>query len=149
MVQFPMAGAVQPLAPRTGSKCAIIKETMQDSNNRSTPETDAEEIILATDREGRQVSCVSVEFARRMERERNEAREGGHEAARRTIHNFIERVERRAEEKMLKTGKLEGAHYAAMKQLQADMEGGGEPQLRQPSLCRDHGCGLAGAGAVS
>jgi len=33
------------------------------------------------------------------------------------IANFIERVERQAEEKMLKTGKLEGAHYSAMRQI--------------------------------
>ena len=30
---------------------------------------------------------------------------------------FVAEVEYRAEEKMLKTGKLEGAHYAAMKQV--------------------------------
>jgi hypothetical protein len=33
------------------------------------------------------------------------------------ISMFVQEVERRAEEKMLKTGKLEGAHYAAMKQV--------------------------------
>jgi len=33
------------------------------------------------------------------------------------IINFVECVERIAEKNMLKTGKLEGAHYAAMKQL--------------------------------
>jgi hypothetical protein len=33
------------------------------------------------------------------------------------ISGFVESVERRAEEKMLKTGKLEGAHYAAMRQI--------------------------------
>lgn len=33
------------------------------------------------------------------------------------VQMFVEEVEYRAEEKMLKTGKLEGAHYAAMKQL--------------------------------
>jgi hypothetical protein len=36
------------------------------------------------------------------------------------IDRFVEEVERRAEQAMLKTGKLEGAHYAAMKQLQAE-----------------------------
>lgn len=30
---------------------------------------------------------------------------------------FVEVVERKAEDKMLLTGKLEGAHYAAMKQI--------------------------------
>lgn len=35
----------------------------------------------------------------------------------RAILDFVERVERRAEDHMLKTGKLEGAHYAAMKEL--------------------------------
>jgi hypothetical protein len=34
------------------------------------------------------------------------------------INRFVEIVEQRAEAKMLKTGKLEGAHYAAMKELQ-------------------------------
>lgn len=34
------------------------------------------------------------------------------------INRFVQMVERRAEAKMLKTGKLEGAHYAAMKELQ-------------------------------
>ena len=33
------------------------------------------------------------------------------------IRMFVQEVERRAEEKMLITGKLEGAHYAAMKQV--------------------------------
>lgn len=32
------------------------------------------------------------------------------------INIFVAVVEKRAEEKMLLTGKLEGAHYAAMKQ---------------------------------
>jgi hypothetical protein len=34
---------------------------------------------------------------------------------------FIEQVEKQAEENMLKTGKLEGAHYAAMKKLAAGL----------------------------
>lgn len=34
------------------------------------------------------------------------------------INEFISQVEKLAEEKMLKTGKLEGSHYAAMKELQ-------------------------------
>jgi len=34
------------------------------------------------------------------------------------INQFVEEVEELAEEKMLKTGKLEGAHYAAMKEIQ-------------------------------
>lgn len=33
------------------------------------------------------------------------------------VEEFVEAVERRAEDKMLITGKLEGAHYAAMKEL--------------------------------
>ena len=33
------------------------------------------------------------------------------------IDSFVQEVEKRAEEKMLKTGKLEGSHYAAMKQV--------------------------------
>lgn len=38
------------------------------------------------------------------------------------IRQFVAEVERRAEDKMLKTGKLEGAHYAAMKQVAAEWE---------------------------
>lgn len=34
------------------------------------------------------------------------------------INNFVKEVERLAEEKMLITGKIEGSHYAAMKELQ-------------------------------
>jgi len=37
------------------------------------------------------------------------------ETRERCIGEFIQKVERRAEANMLKTGKLEGAHYAAMK----------------------------------
>lgn len=33
------------------------------------------------------------------------------------LRKFVAEIERRAEDKMLKTGKLEGAHYAAMKQV--------------------------------
>ena len=33
------------------------------------------------------------------------------------ISRFVEAVEREAESNMLKTGKLEGAHYAAMKRI--------------------------------
>lgn len=40
------------------------------------------------------------------------------------IEDFIEKVERKAEEKMLITGKLEGAHYAAMKEVAKDYEKG-------------------------
>jgi hypothetical protein len=38
--------------------------------------------------------------------------------SREVINRFVTLVERRAEAKMLKTSKLEGAHYAAMKELQ-------------------------------
>lgn len=38
------------------------------------------------------------------------------------IKIFVAEVEKRAEEKMLLTGKLEGAHYAAMKQLVKELE---------------------------
>jgi hypothetical protein len=40
------------------------------------------------------------------------------------IREFVREVERRAEQKMLLTGKLEGAHYAAMKELLAELEKG-------------------------
>lgn len=36
---------------------------------------------------------------------------------------FVEKVERRAEDKMLRTGRLEGAHYAAMKELMREIAG--------------------------
>lgn len=39
-----------------------------------------------------------------------------------TINDFVTEVEKRAEAKMLKTGKLEGAHYAAMKELQKELK---------------------------
>jgi hypothetical protein len=39
------------------------------------------------------------------------------------IDDFVEQVERLAESKMLKTGRLEGAHYAAMKELQKKIQG--------------------------
>lgn len=38
------------------------------------------------------------------------------------IREFVAEVERAAESKMLLTGKLEGAHYAAMKELLAKIE---------------------------
>lgn len=38
------------------------------------------------------------------------------------IDSFIEIVEKTAEENMLKTGKLEGSHYAAMKQIRENLE---------------------------
>lgn len=38
------------------------------------------------------------------------------------IRRFVEDVERRAEAKMLKTGKLEGSHYAAMKEVLKELE---------------------------
>lgn len=38
-----------------------------------------------------------------------------------SIDEFVREVERRAENNMMKTGKLEGAHYAAMKQYQAEL----------------------------
>ena len=37
------------------------------------------------------------------------------------IANFIEACDRRAEQKMLKTGKIEGAHYAVMREFAAEM----------------------------
>lgn len=40
-----------------------------------------------------------------------------------TIEQFVERVERLAELKMLETGKLEGAHYAAMKAIMKERQG--------------------------
>lgn len=37
------------------------------------------------------------------------------------IKRFIALVEHRAEQKMIITGKLEGSHYAAMKELQKEI----------------------------
>lgn len=45
------------------------------------------------------------------------------------LHKFVELVEKRAENKMLKTGKLEGAHYAAMKELANELEDNLEKRL--------------------
>lgn len=39
-----------------------------------------------------------------------------------SIKAFVAEVERRAESKMLKTGTLEGSHYAAMKELMKEIE---------------------------
>lgn len=39
------------------------------------------------------------------------------EVAKRVLREFVVEVERRAEEKMLLTHKLEGSHYAAMKEV--------------------------------
>jgi hypothetical protein len=50
------------------------------------------------------------------------------------ISGFVEQVERKAEEKMLRTGKLEGAHYAAMKELAA----GYKPAVREESKTVDN-----------
>lgn len=38
------------------------------------------------------------------------------------VRGFMAEVEKRAEGNMLKTGRLEGAHYAAMKQVAAELE---------------------------
>jgi hypothetical protein len=46
------------------------------------------------------------------------------EAEREAIKEFVNRVETRAEGNMEKTGKLEGAHYAAMKAELDIMPGG-------------------------
>jgi hypothetical protein len=47
------------------------------------------------------------------------------------ISMFVQEVECRAEEKMLKTGKLEGAHYAAMKQIADEWATNAPPSLPQ------------------
>lgn len=39
-----------------------------------------------------------------------------------SIREFVRCIEELAEKNMLKTGKLEGAHYAAMKQLLKELE---------------------------
>ena len=44
-------------------------------NNTLTPETDDQPIIYAINDNGYQVPCVDIEFARKLERERDEARE--------------------------------------------------------------------------
>ncbi len=38
------------------------------------------------------------------------------------VRRFVDEVNRRAEANMLKTGKLEGSHYAAMRTVLAEME---------------------------
>jgi len=49
-----------------------IHEQIRNMNTRPTPETDAEEIIIT---KGKPTHWVSQEFARRLERERDEAQE--------------------------------------------------------------------------
>lgn len=44
-------------------------------SDRPTPETDDQPWINAINEDGYQVPCVDIEFARRLERERDEARE--------------------------------------------------------------------------
>lgn len=43
-------------------------------SERPTPETDDQPIIYAFNDNGYQVPCVDIEFARKLERERDEAR---------------------------------------------------------------------------
>lgn len=52
---------------------------------------------------------------------------------RRTIEAFCEEVNRRAELNMLKTHKLEGSHYAAMKQIRAELASNGPDRGRRAS----------------
>jgi hypothetical protein len=47
------------------------------------------------------------------------------------ISMFVQEIEQRAEEKMLKTGRLEGAHYAAMKQVAEEWATNTPPNLPQ------------------
>jgi hypothetical protein len=49
---------------------------------------------------------------------------------------FCDEVERMAERNMIKTGKLEGAHYAAMRQLRATLAALGEAGLQTPHRSR-------------
>jgi hypothetical protein len=53
-----------------------MKLTTEDTENteQATPETDDQPIIYAINDNGYQVPCVDLEFARRLERERDEAR---------------------------------------------------------------------------
>lgn len=44
-------------------------------SDRPTPETDDQPWINAINEDGYQVPCVDIEFARRLERERDEARD--------------------------------------------------------------------------
>lgn len=84
-----------------------------------------EEDYLAVCKLIKEPSESVVDAVKRVIRERDNAlmeRDAAHRAVQKAVGSFVEKVERRAEEKMLKTGKLEGAHYAAMKQLQAEME---------------------------
>lgn len=66
-----------------------------------------------------------------------------HRVQQTAIRDFCEAVERRAEEKMLKTGKLEGAHYAAMNQLR-DEVCGANVRNQRPSQRGATGASAAG-----
>jgi hypothetical protein len=56
------------------------------------------------------------------------------------IMEFVEQVERRAELKMLSTGKLEGAHYAAMKEIAAQYKS----EIEQPPVKLSELRGISG-----
>jgi hypothetical protein len=54
------------------------------------------------------------------------------------IRQFVAEVERRAEDKMLKTGKLEGAHYAAMKQVAQEWQSAIDAQYHRNTETPKH-----------
>jgi hypothetical protein len=71
-----------------GQETNAVIEIMKGNDNpvadffssSSTPETDDQPIIYAMNDNGYQVPCVDLEFSRRLERERDEAREALREA---------------------------------------------------------------------
>ena len=64
----------------TPSKNNSVAEFFSSPNTpeteAATPETDDQHYIMAINDDGYQVPCVDIEFARKLEKERNEAREG-------------------------------------------------------------------------
>lgn len=83
------------------------------------------EITVAEREKAAVVQSIADEMIQRvaeLEAERDAARAEAQAGELAAIRRFVEQVNARAEEKMLKTHKLEGSHFAAMTQLLKEME---------------------------
>lgn len=77
----------------------------------------------------REAVCVKFDLKREA---LSDTAAAGREAELRVIERYVKKVNARAEENMLKTGKLEGAHHAAMKaELEAMREEVKEGRVRE------------------
>jgi len=61
--------------PKVGPKGETRGSERVKDTEQATPETDDQPIIYAINDNGYQVPCVDIEFARKLERERDQARE--------------------------------------------------------------------------